>query len=185
MRRLNLLFTLTLIAFGACQSARAQSGCRYEGIPAQAQLLITKKFPGWRVKLTSDLADYDKELWSKEHRIECPGITVGYFEHPDQKAYGLLLVPKSGAETGYKIVVVAKSGPADTYSLRMLDHAEEQRGSGDGLVISTVPPGTYPGFDTSESVHLKQDALEVEWLEKSSVLYYWRNGRYQTLQTSD
>ena len=59
------------------------------------------------------------------------------------------------------------------------------RAPSSGLVISKVPPGRYPGFDTTQAVRLKLDGLEAEWLEKSSVLYYWRNGKYRTLQTSD
>lgn len=184
MRRLNLFFTVTLIAFGTHQFVPAQSACRDEAIPTEVQQFIGKKFPGWRVKLTSDLVAYDKELWSKAHPTECPGIAVGHFENPDQIAYGLLLVPESGAEASYKIVVVAKSKTADMYSFRMLDHAEGH-GAGSGLAISKVPPGAYSGFDETESVRLKQDALEAEWIEKSSVLYYWRNGKYRTLQTSD
>jgi len=40
-------------------------------------------------------------------------------------------------------------------------------------------------FGDTKSVHLKVDGINVEWLEKSSVLYYWSNGKYQTIQTSD
>jgi hypothetical protein len=62
---------------------------------------------------------------------------------------------------------------------------DEDRGSDSGLVISKVSPGRYTGFDTTQSVRLSVDGLEAEWLEKSSVLYHWQNGKYQTLQTSD
>jgi hypothetical protein len=71
-------------------------------------VLVNKKFPGWRVKATSDLEAYDKELWVKEHPKECPGIAVGHFEDPNQVAYGILLVPNSAAAVGYKLVVLAK-----------------------------------------------------------------------------
>jgi hypothetical protein len=48
-----------------------------------------------------------------------------------------------------------------------------------------VPPGKQTGFDDGQSIVLKIDAVNVEWLEKSSVLYYYANGKYHQLQTSD
>jgi len=66
-----------------------------------------------------------------------------------------------------------------------LDQVKRKAGAASGLVISKVPPGEYSGFDSTQSIELKLDAVEAEWLEKSSVLYFWKNGKYQTLQTSD
>jgi len=145
-------------------------------------MVVSEKFPGWRVKAVSDLEGYDRELWLKEHPKECPGIAVGHFEDPSQAAYALLLLPKSAVPGGYKLLVVAKAAGGDKYVVRVLD---EEQGSDAGLVISKVPPGKQTGFDTTQSVRLKLDGFEAEWLEKSSVLYYWRNGKYQTLETSD
>jgi hypothetical protein len=82
-------------------------------------------------------------------------------------------------------LVLSKAANADSYSVRVIDHAEDQPGCASGLVISKMPPGRYPGFDTRQSVRLKLDGLEAEWLEKSSTLYFWRNGKYEKLQTSD
>lgn len=172
-----LLFVLT---FGTHLAAQTQTTCKADDLPSGAKLLVSKTFPGWRFKGTSDLVDY-----AKAHPKECPGIALGHFESPDQTAYGLLLVPTSGAETGYKIVVLSKSDTAGNYSIRVLDHAEGQAGVGSGLVISKVPPGKYSGFDSTRSIRVRLDAIEAEWLEKSSVLYFWKNGKYRTLQTSD
>lgn len=174
-----------VLAFGTHLVAHAQNTCQANALPSEGKSLVSKTFPGWRLKRTSDLAEYDRQVWAKAHPKECPGIAVGHFEASGQAAYGLLLVPKSGAETGYKIVVLSRSTNADHYSVRVLDHTEGQPGAGSGLVLSKVPPGEYSGFDTTQSVRLTLDALEAEWIEKSSVLYFWKNGRYRTLQTSD
>lgn len=124
----------------------------------------------------------DKKLWLDMHSRECPGIAIGHFEQRVRDAYALLLVSKTGENGGYQIVVL--SNGSDGYSVRLLDHAEA--GSLDsGLVISKERPGTYSDFETSKSIHLTLDGLNVEWLEKSSVLYYWSNGEYRSIQTSD
>jgi hypothetical protein len=181
MRRLKLLLTIFIVLTTGL-SAQAQNTCSDAVLPPQARSLVKQRLPGWRIKLPSDLEAYDKKLWLKEHPKECPGIAVGHFEDSRRIAYGLLLIPKSAAAVGYKIVVLAKSESADDYRVRVLD---EDRGSDSGLVISRVPPGRYPGFDTTQSVQLKLDGIEAERIEKSSVLYFWRNGTYRTLQTSD
>jgi hypothetical protein len=182
MRRPDLLIAIAIVALATGLSLQAQSTCGDAALPAQARLLIKKRFPGWRIKLPSDLVDFDKRAWTQEHPKGCPGIAVGHFEDGSQVAYGLLLIPKLAPAVGSKIVVVGQSEAAGDYSLRIL---AQDPGSDSGLVISRVKPGRYPGFDTTQSVRLKLDGLEVEWIEKSSVLYYWRNGEYRTLQTSD
>jgi len=182
---LRLTSLCVVLAFGTQLAAQTQSASERDVLPPKARMLVNKKFPGWRIKGLADLVDDDKQLWAKAHPKECPGIAIGHFETHNQTAYGLLLIPASGTETSYKILVLSKSATTDVYSVRVLDHAEGQPGSGSGLVISKVPPGKYSGFDSTQSVRLPLDALEAEWIEKSSVLYYWRNGRYRALQTSD
>jgi hypothetical protein len=65
----------------------------------------------------------------------------------------------------------------------VLDHDDKL--GGQGMVISRVEPGKYTDFESTRSVRIKLDAINVEWLEKEALLYYWSEGRYQTLQTSD
>ena len=153
------------------------------GLPSQVQLQLNNKFPGWRPKHLSDLSAYDKKLWLEAHPRECLGIAVGHFEQPDRVAYAILLVPKSGLMASYKIVVLSKV--SDEYAVRLLDHARGSTYSGSGLVISKEAHRKYSDFGGTESVRLKLDALNVEWLEKGSVLYYWSRGRYRSIQTSD
>jgi len=183
MNRLTQLLVLIFIALGIHPAVQAQNTCEADALPSEAKSLINKKFPDWRLKRISDLEDYDRELWIKAHPNECPGMAAGRFELPNQIAYCLLLIPKSGAEASYKIVVLSGS-TIDHYSVRVLDHADGP-GADSGLVISKVPPGEYSGFDSTQSIKTKLDAIEAEWLEKSSVLYFWKNGVYRTLQTSD
>lgn len=184
MRRLNLLLTVFIMAPAIALSARAQDKCGEKALPPQVRLLIHKRFPGWRTKLPSDLDDFDKRDWDQYHPKECPGIARGHFEAPDITGYGLLLIPMTAPENGSKIVILGKAANTDGYSIKIIVHDEEP-GASSGLVISKVSPGRYKGFDTRQSVRLKLDGIEAEWIEKSSVLYFWRNGKYRTLQTSD
>ena len=173
-----------MVILASMSLAQVPNYCNDKGLPSDARLLVAKKFPDWRIKRVSDLGADDQQFWLKAHPKECPGIAVGHFEELDRLSYGLLLVPKSEGDRGYKIVVLSKVAKADAYSLRLLDHSEGQY-SGSGLVISKVAPGAYSDFEETKSLRLKLDAVNVEWIEKAGVVYYWSLGKYRTIQTSD
>lgn len=150
-------------------------------LPSDAKVIMQQKFPGLRPKNLSDLSEDDRKLWLRAHPKACPGIASGHFEEAGRVAYAILLVPKTGNAGMCRIVVFSKE--TDGYAVRLL---EEATCSGDsGLVISKEVPGTYSEFEDGKSVHLKLDSVNVEWLEKSSVLYYRSHGKYRSMQTSD
>ena len=112
MNRFGRFVVFAFLAFEPQLPAQAQDVCDADTLPSQAKLLVSKTFPGWRLKRTSDLEGYDRELWTKAHPKECPGITEGHFELPDKTAYALILIPNSDAEAGYKIVVLNRTSSA-------------------------------------------------------------------------
>lgn len=175
--RLHFIAILLLVPLSLAQSKRCDL------LPSDAKVLVERQFPDWRPKALSDLSGYDKKLWLEMHAKECPGIALGHFEQADRVAYAILLVPKSGHTGSYKIIVLSKG--SDEYATRLLDHADGKTYSDSGLVISKEPQGTYSDMGETKSVRLRLDGVNVEWLEKSSVLYYWSHGRYQSIQTSD
>ena len=185
MFRVNLLIAILVLSFAPISVAQAHDPCRDPVLPTSVQSLITKKFPDWRTKLVSDLGADDQQLWTKAHPRECPGIAAGHFEDHDSLAYALLLVPKSDANRGYKIVVLSESAATEPYSVRILDHAEGPRSGAPILAISSLRPGIYPDFERTKSVRLTLDSINVEWIEAAAVVYYWSDGRYRTLQTAD
>jgi hypothetical protein len=184
MDRFRILVAACILATVPISVAQAHDPC-HNATPLEVGALISAKFPGWRIKQLSDLADYNHELWTKAHPRECPGISAGNFQDPDGLAYTILLVPKSDANAGYKIVVFSKVTISEPYSVKILDHAEGPTSGAANLVISRLRPGTYPNFDGTKSLRLKLDSINVEWLEAAAVVYYWSNGRYRTLQTQD
>jgi hypothetical protein len=170
-------FILTFLAFAPLSQAQDH---RCDLMSLQAKAVLDQRFSGWRPKVLFDLRGYDKKLWLKMHSKECPGIAGGHFESSDRLAYAVLLVPKAAEKAGYKIIVLSK--PAGEYDVRLLDQAN---GTDDGLVVSKAPRGRHSGFGDEKSVRLTLDGVNVEWLEKSSTLYYWSKGKYQNIPTSD
>ena len=168
---------------GPITAAQASAMCGEVPIPAPVSRLLRAKFSQWRPERVSDLDGDDRRSWSDEHQKDCPGIAVGHFESTGKLSYAVVLVPISGAHSGYRIVVFSESPTADAYKWLLL----EQKYGKDQFApaISKEAPGKYLGLDRSKSVLLKLDGINVEWIEKSSVLYYWRGGHYRRLWTSD
>jgi hypothetical protein len=150
-------------------------------LPPDAGVVLQRQFPTLRPKNLADLSGYDKKLWLETHPKACPGIASGHFEKPGRAGYAILLVARARDGDTYKVAVLSKV--ETEYLVRLL---EEGRASADsGLVISKERPGSYSEFDSGKSVHVLRDGVNVEWLEKSSVLYYWSHGQYRSIQTSD
>ena len=173
-----LFFCLPVPAQVSAQSA----GPCEKALPTAVQSYIEHQFPEWRPKTLSDLEGDDRQLWQESHKKECPGIAVGHFENSEQISYALLLVPRSTAKSGYKFVVTT-SAPENTYHSESLDHNDAADAS--GMVISKAPPGKYSDFEQTKTVQLKLDSISLDWLEKSSVLYYWSEGHFLSIDTSD
>jgi len=160
------------------------TACDDSALPASVRDLLKAQFPEWRPKQVSDMDADDQQLWlTAVHGKECPGIAVGHFETADEFSYAILLVPKSNPGGGHKVVVVSKGAPKSAYTWKLLDHAEGQTYS--GLVICKAPPGKYSDWENTKSIRLKLDGIQVEWMEKGSVVYFWSEGRYHKIQTTD
>lgn len=175
--------SLPNLASGPIWAAQASTVCAEAPLPAPINELLGAKFAGWRPQQVSDLDGDDQKYWSASHPKECPGIAIGHFEFADRVSYAVLLLPKSKQQNGYQIVVFSKVTDASAYTWKLLEHAEGKNTF--APVIYKVPPGKYVGFDDTKSVRIKLDGLSVDWIEKSSFIDYWWEGRYHKIWTSD
>jgi hypothetical protein len=164
-------------------AAQVSTVCGEAALPAPINDLLKSKFAGWRPERTSDLYPDDQKFWSEKHPKECPGIAAGHFESADTVSYAVLLVPAAKQRSGFQIIAFSEGPKTDAYSMKVLEQAEGKDQF--APVIYKVPPGKYVGFDDTKSVRLKLDGINVEWIEKSSYIYYWWGGRYHRIWTSD
>jgi hypothetical protein len=180
--RIVVIGFLTL-AFTPILIPQDSSPCTEAAVPTPVREVLRSKFALWRPKQVSDIDEDNRQFWLKGPNAKaCPGIAVGHFESSVSLSYALLLVPKSDPNGGHKLVVFSKEQANDTYAWKLLDHAEGETYS--GLVISKAEPGKYEDLD-GKPVHIRLDALYVEWMEKGAQLYYWAGGRYHKLEVSD
>lgn len=185
MSKLLSIWTAAVIAI-ACvtsQPTMAQAGGPCSGIiPKELGLYLNNEFPTFRPKLISDLDRDDRRLWSETHQKACPGFADGHFQSPDELSHALLLVSQSHPKGGYRLVVITR-GTNDRFHSEILDSSDTADNS--GMVIARVPPGKQSAFEGNKTIRLRLDSISVQWLEKAAVLYYWSNGKFRTLNTSD
>ena len=126
------------LSFGQCEEAVMSSGMSQ---------YLKAKFPGWKVVAVSDLLEYHKELWMKEHSTACPGIAQARFDPSGHWKTAILLVPKLPSDNGAKLILVNKTG--QKYSSMVLADMNER---GQVPVIFAAPRGSYKSWDNSRKV---------------------------------
>ncbi len=183
--RLTMLGTLFCAAF--CAQSKATNPCDPSVVPKEVQSRLDKDYPDWQVEKLENLDDDDRKLWTNAHPNDCPGIAIGHFESKTELSYALLLVSKPDRKRqGFRVVAFTPSGPSAPYVSHLVTKWN------DGLyysasdeVIATVAPGHYKEAIGSKNVQTDLDAILCETLEKGAAVYYWKNGRYHELITSE
>jgi hypothetical protein len=177
--KITLLLAILSVAF--CSAAQ-ESPCGKKALPASINQILDSTFTSWRPQRVTDLYEDDQKFWLDSHSKECPGIASGHFESAESLSYAVLLVPTSEKQHGYRLIVFSASADASNYAWRSLESAT---GKDDfAPVIYKVLPGHHVGFDHTKSIRIKLDGIGVEWIEKSSYIY-WFEGHYRKLWTSD
>jgi hypothetical protein len=163
-------------------AAQKDDVCSDDTLPAPIRASLQSNFDGWRPEGLADLGQDDLELWTKNQPKDCPGIAIGHFERADALIYAVLLVPKSKTGTGYKLVLFSEAPGTNAFTWKLLENYEKDNFA---PVIWKLPPGKYTSYTSGKTIRLALDGLNVEWLEKSSYIFYWFEGRYHKIWISD
>jgi hypothetical protein len=175
----GLLSAIILLVVPSSQ-AYASGGCDGTGLPLGVQQVIQQRFPGWGIVTIKDLDPDSQKIWLEAHPKECPGFAVGnldgsgatscavsLWQHRDAARFGMLLI-LTKEKAAYKLHIVAKAEKVGTLS-----------------VVSTLPPGNYSSADGTSHVRANFPVILYEALEVGALIYYWDNGRYNSLLTSE
>jgi hypothetical protein len=188
--RRALLIVISAIFFLCaifCSESNAANPCDISILPREIQTKLEKNYPDWQPEKLKNLYEDDRHFWTEAHPNDCPGIAIGHFESKTEFSYALLLVSKPERKRpGLRILVFSRLGPSAEYILRVIsryDTGDFYEGS--DQVIATVPAGHYEEAQGPKRVDVDLDGISYEVMEKGAILYYWRNGRYHELVTSD
>jgi hypothetical protein len=164
-----LLFVVLVLGV---PSIHAQQSCIP---PPQIAQVLSAQWPGWHILQLDDLYPDDRALWKHHWRSACPGLTTGHYIKPGSKSYALALI-KDKQEA---VIIIPDSGSlADV-------HVVIPPCVGVFCVVHTLPPGKYSDAERTQSMSVTTDSIAFEHIESGMTMYYWKAGRFRSLELSE
>ena len=168
---------LLLLALGSLAHSQEQS-CNIDTLPSWARSAVGKKYPGWRLVQVSDLRSDDQTMWERTHRGKCPGLIVGHFENESDSAYAITLFQKTPRLR--QLLAVIMAGPL-TPKFRILSRPQEVAYLS---VVSKLPPGRYSDA-AGKPLRIRHESISYEAIEAGEIIYYYGDGIYRAVQSSE
>lgn len=172
MRRTSLLFFSTLI--GLC-GAPAYAGC----LPPKLGAALHEKYPDMKIVQLQDLLADDQQIMKDAHLAECPGVARGNFDGRGF-SYAVTLFSQS-PELRQMLVVIGPENPKKAPRLSVLNDPTLVARL---AIIRRLPPGTLESVD-GKRVAAKYDGVAYETLEAAVAVYYFSDGKFLDVVTSD
>ena len=174
--RATWLVSVTFFLFVVTKAASATpvSSC---ALPQGLDNEITKKFPDARLVTLSDLDNYDRKLYKKDHGARCPGLVKVDFYGDAKPTWALVLIsgqdPKRRAE-----LVVARKLDAD-WEIRSLEVT-------DGTpVVWREGPGKYDGMNDDKTIQARTPVIVFCGYESWAIVYAWNGKDVEKVWVSD
>jgi hypothetical protein len=169
-----------------CPAIESQAFAQGKGCDDEIRRAAGKYYPGYLVVgldgLDPDLRQY---LAAIDHRQE-PGCVKGDFDGDGTQDYALLLRKQIDETTTERLVVLL--GRADgSFTPVSLEILKDRLGS---FYIRPLPPGKIGKWaevegSKRESMTLEHPGIELVLYEAASRAYFWSNGKFHSVQTSD
>jgi hypothetical protein len=162
-------------------AARAHDEVCNDLLPQEAQAELQKEFPSLYPERVSDLSTEYQQAWGKQHPQECPGIAVGHFQTASKLSYAVLLVGSKGGLSGSRLMVFSQGAGGAWKATKLSEEGVAYHYE----AVYKRPPGKYTGAKKTTSVRLALDGVQMEAFDSGATLYYWSNGRFHSLVTSE
>jgi len=172
----NFVVSLCLFVFLglATPAAPPNKAC---DLPKDLQQEIASKFPGTQLVSLSDLGEYDKALFQKDHDDACPGLVKVDFYGDGNPTFALLLATKTETKAKTQLVRAHRAGPK--WRVTVLDAAD-----GPIPVVWSEKPGEYKGV-YGKKIHATRPVIIFCGYSSWAVLYAWTGKGVQKVQISD
>jgi hypothetical protein len=147
-------------------------------LPKELQHEIASKYPGRTLVSVSDLGEYDKGLFQKEHGGSCPGLAMVDFYGDGKPTLALALTTKSVAKGKTELVLAHQVGTDwKTITLEKTD--------GPTAVVWSEKPGEYKDVYGEKKIHATRPVIIFCGYSSWAILYAWTNNRVAKIWLSD
>ena len=156
--------------------ASAQTNSKIK-LPAAAQRLLDKKYPGWKfTKVSDDISDYFKKSDDELNFVRGDFDGSGRFDYALQVEHGVELTDGGTSVPKSHLVVLMKN--KNGYRLQIID------GGGDFISLSKKGDKGYD-WETRKNFIFANDAIETVHFEKAATAYIYDKGKFRAVVTSD
>jgi hypothetical protein len=175
--RLKWAFSFTLCLLAATRVGAAAAGVEC-AFPQGLDNEIAKKFPGTHLVGLTDLDDYNKKLYKKDHGTRCPGLVKVNFYGDGKPTWALVLIAGENPKRKAELIVA-----------RVLDSGWEIRSLEitDGTpVVWREGPGKYEGlYEGDKTIHATNPVIVFCGYGSWAIVYSWNGKEVEKVWISD
>lgn len=149
-------------------------------LPQGLDAKLAAKFPAAHVVQLSDLDEYDKKLFTKDHGSHCPGLVKLDFYGDGKPTWAVVLL--SGRDKTSKAELIVARNLGIDWEIRSIKSLT----SSGTPVVWREPPGKYEGlYQEQKPIHARNPVIVFCGYESWAVVYAWNGEEVESVQTSD
>lgn len=103
----------------AVAAARHEDGCV---LPPDLRGEVSQKYPARRVVTLTDLSEYDRQQFQKDHGARCPGLVRVDFYGDGKPTWAVVLMTRDGSKSNLELIVARRA--ADGWEIRSLEETD-------------------------------------------------------------
>ncbi len=126
--------------------------------------------------LNKDVQEYLRETYHDSQ----PGCIKGDFDGDGIADYALLL-SKTEGKIGVRLVVLKGKSSNDFVPFELDEFDERIK----DIFLRPIPPGKIVNWDRTQTVSIDRPGFELVIFESASYVYFWKDGRFGFIQTSE
>lgn len=153
-------------------SAQASVGAQVNGacdLPLALQHEITVKYGVWKLVNLSDLSEYNRGLFQKDHGNSCPGLVKVDFYGDGRPTLALALIKRGGGGAKEEAELVVAHELRGEWKTTVLDKAE----GAPVPVVWNQPPALYRDVDGKKELRATRQVIVFAGYESWAIVYAW------------
>jgi hypothetical protein len=173
-----LAYLLVFQAIATTSVARPSSPGISCVLPPGLNEEVAHKNPGAHVVELSDLNEYDRGLFGKDHGDQCPGLVNVDFYGEGKPTWAFILLRRIGTKQKSELFVARQS--TGKWEISSLDNTE-----GPAPVVWSEVAGKYKGLYSVTNIEAQHPVIIFCGYSSWAVLYAWNGKKVVKTQLSD
>ena len=179
MRSKSIPACTVLLLISMTQMAVAASLKQDCNLPTGLQEQISSRYPGVHVVTLTDMDEYDRNLYLRDHDSQCPGLAAVDFYGDGKPTLALVLLRDDAKGRRAELVVARKL--QNGWEISSLDTAE----AAPVPVVWGEKPGKYDDVQGQKTITATKPVIVLCGYESWAILYAWTGKRVEKIWISD